>query len=77
MELIEKYLGEGKGLTKADILKKLNGILGKEWMNIDQISAKAQLPIAKDGLKAHLVEFARKGKFKEDINRGKAIWRKA
>jgi len=82
MNLIDKYLVENivdeevKGLTKPIIFKKVMSIIGNDWMDIDQISVKAKLPISKHGLGAHILELVNKGKLKESMKKGKYIWRK-
>lgn len=74
-DLIEKYLGE-TGLTKPKIFKKVIGVLsGSDWMSVDEISAKAVLPISKHGLKAHIMELVRKGKVQETMKKGKYVYK--
>jgi predicted transcriptional regulator len=72
--LIEKYIGEGRGLRKTDIFKKVLNVLGNDGMDIDQISKAVNLPIAKQGLQAHIEELVKKGKVTERMKKGKYIW---
>jgi len=75
--LIEKYLGEAKGLRKDEVFKGLLNVLNNTPMNIDQIFKEAKLPISKNGLIAHIEELVKKGKVKESMKKGNRFWSKA
>lgn len=75
MDLIEKYIGEGKGLRKTEIFKKIIDVCNN-WMDIDQLDKAVKLPISKQGLQAHIEELVKKGKLSERMKKGKYIWMK-
>lgn len=74
MDLVDKYLGE---LTKKQVFGVINKALaGGDWMDIDSIAKKAVgFPMSKMGIEAHIRELVRKGKAKESIKKGKAIYK--
>lgn len=74
MNLMEKYLGEG--LTKPKVFKKIMEVLkGSDWMSVEEISAKATLPISQHGLEAHIKELVNKGKLDETMRKGKYVYK--
>ena len=72
---IKGILGE-VGLTKPKIFKKIMNILsGSDWMSVDEISAKAVLPMSKHGLEAHIMELVKKGKLDDTMKKGKYVYK--
>lgn len=77
MDLVEKYLGQVNELTKKQVFNAIErNIGGGDWMDMSTIEVKmAGFPMSKMGIEAHIRELVRKGKAKESIKKGKAIYK--
>ncbi len=53
----------------------MNILNSSDWMSVDEISAKASLPISKHGLEAHILELVKKGKVDETMKKGKYVYK--
>lgn len=78
MKIIKKFNEESiNELTKKDVFTAIEKRLGgNDWMDMSVIGLKMNgFPMSKMGVEAHIRELVRKGKAKESIKRGKAIYK--